>query len=260
MTYSQADITVPYAVANFAEIRHKGYYYVDKTNYIPLLERYKAPVFLRPRRFGKSLLVSMLAHYYDRNMATQFKDLFGGTWIGEHPTNEHNQYLVVRYDFSTTSVASKKALDSSFDHVAALLASMPRLLLKFVVWFLKTLDYFGLLPAFLTDLSPFHGTVIFTSMGSLGIPPIVHHLYNFGNLPVFVAFGRKYRKVELDLQGKPVTRRYVDFVMNTDERIVDGFYYATVMKYFEKLLREPEQLDLPPEPKSRYLLMILGRL
>ena len=47
MTYSQADITVPYAVANFAEIRHKGYYYVDKTNYIPLLERYKAPVFLR---------------------------------------------------------------------------------------------------------------------------------------------------------------------------------------------------------------------
>ena len=48
MTYSQADITVPYAVANFAEIRHKGYYYVDKTNYIPLLERYKAPVFLRP--------------------------------------------------------------------------------------------------------------------------------------------------------------------------------------------------------------------
>ena len=142
-------------------------------------------------------------------------------------------------------------LDSSFDHVAALLASMPRLLLKFVVWFLKTLDYFGMLPTFLTDLSPFHGTVIFTSMGSLGIPPIVHHLYNFGNLPVFVAFGRKYRKVELDLQGKPVTRRYVDFVMNTDERIVDGFYYATVMKYFEKLLREPEQLDLPPEEVIR---------
>lgn len=60
MTYSQADITVPYAVANFAEIRHKGYYYVDKTNYIPLLERYKAPVFLRPRRFGKSLLISFM--------------------------------------------------------------------------------------------------------------------------------------------------------------------------------------------------------
>ena len=55
----------------------------------------------------------------------------------------------------------------------------------------------------------------------------------------------------IDLQGKSVTRRYVDFVMNTDERIVDGFYYATVMKYFEKLLREPEQLDLPPEEVLR---------
>ena len=95
MTYSQADITVPYAVANFAEIRHKGYYYVDKTNYIPLLERYKAPVFLRPRRFGKSLLVSMLAHYYDRNMATQFKELFGGTWIGEQE-GRHREELQCR--------------------------------------------------------------------------------------------------------------------------------------------------------------------
>lgn len=138
-------------------------------------------------------------------------------------------------------------LDSSFDHVAALLASLPGLLLKFVVWVLKLMDYFGKLPKFLTELSPFHGSVIFTSMGSLGIPPIVHHLYNFGNLPVFVAFGRKYRKVELDAQGKPVTRRYVDFVMNTDERTVDGFYYATVMKYFHKILRNPEQLDAIPE-------------
>lgn len=138
-------------------------------------------------------------------------------------------------------------LDSNFDQVAALLASIPGLLLKFVVWILKVLDYFGKLPQFLTELSPFHGSIIFTSMGSLGIPPIVHHLYNFGNLPVFVAFGRKYRRVELDVQGNPVTRRYVDFVMNTDERTVDGFYYAAVMKHFHKILRQPEQLDEAPE-------------
>ena len=54
-------ITIPYAVADFAEIRERGFYYVDKTRFIPYLERYKAPVLLRPRRFGKSLLVSMLA-------------------------------------------------------------------------------------------------------------------------------------------------------------------------------------------------------
>lgn len=137
-------------------------------------------------------------------------------------------------------------LDSSFDKLAGLLASIPGLFLKFTVWCLKVCDYFGLLPSFLTELSPFHGSVIFTSMGSLGIPPIVHHLYNFGNLPVFLAFGRKYRKTELDSEGKPITHRYVDFVLNTDERTVDGFYYAAVLKQFHKVLRHPEQLDHPP--------------
>ena len=63
----QADITIPYAIADFAILRECGYYYVDKTQYIPLLERYKAPVFLRPRRFGKSLFISTLAYYYDIN-------------------------------------------------------------------------------------------------------------------------------------------------------------------------------------------------
>ena len=68
----QASITIPYAVANYAEMRDRGFYYVDKTDYIPRLEAYKAPVFLRPRRFGKSLLVSTLAHYYDRTLAHRF--------------------------------------------------------------------------------------------------------------------------------------------------------------------------------------------
>ena len=93
-------LTIPYAVANFAEMRERGFYYVDKTQFIPSLEHYNAPVFLRPRRFGKSLLVSTLAHYYDRSKASRFEELFSGTYIGENPTAEHNQYMVVRYDFS----------------------------------------------------------------------------------------------------------------------------------------------------------------
>lgn len=142
-------------------------------------------------------------------------------------------------------------LDSSFDHLAGFLAGIPGLLLKFVVWCLKVADYFGKLPLAITELSPMHGSVIFTSMGSLGIPPIVHHLYNFGNLPVFVAFGRKYRKTELTPEGTPVTKRYVDFCMNLDERTVDGFYYASVLKYFHKIMRAPSQLDNPPEEVLR---------
>ncbi len=136
--------------------------------------------------------------------------------------------------------------ESSLDSLIGLLSCIPGLLLKFTVWVLKVMDYFGKLPQFLLELSPFHGSVIFTSMGSLGIPPVTHHLYNFGNLPVFLAFGRKYRKTELNAEGEVVTRRYVDISMNTDERTVDGFYYATVLKYFHKICRNPSQLDNPP--------------
>ncbi len=136
--------------------------------------------------------------------------------------------------------------DSSFDALTGVLSCIPGLLLKFIVWFLKLLDYFGKLPKFLLELSPFHGSVIFTSMGSLGIPPVVHHLYDFGNLPVFMAIGRKYRKTEFNAEGEPVTRRYVDIVLNTDERTTDGFYYAAVLKQFHKIMRDPAQLDLPP--------------
>jgi hypothetical protein len=69
------------------------------------LERYTAPVFLRPRRFGKSLLVSTLAYYYDINAADRFEALFGGTYIGNNPTDEHNKYMVLRFDFSAMMMA-----------------------------------------------------------------------------------------------------------------------------------------------------------
>lgn len=178
-----------------------------------------------------------------KDMSTEASD----TMIKLHLTQTDTSKEVYEKFNKVYEEVKNTPLDSSFDHVASLLASLPGLLLKFVVWFLKVMDYFGKIPKFLLEVSPFHASVIFTSMGSLGIPPIMHHLYDFGNLPVFVAFGRKYRKVELDLTGKPVTHRYVDFVLNCDERTVDGFYYATVLKYFQKLLRNPEVLDEQPE-------------
>ena len=138
-------------------------------------------------------------------------------------------------------------LDSSFDNVAHLLTLIPGVFLKFTVWLLKTMDYFGLLPKFLLEVSPFHGSVFFTSMGSLGIPPIYHHLYNFGNMPLFGAFGCKRTKMEVAEDGTLTVKKYVDVKFTTDERIVDGFYYATFFKAFKRILRHPETLELPPE-------------
>ena len=139
------------------------------------------------------------------------------------------------------------ALDSNFDATAGALNLIPGVFLKFAVWLLKLLDYFGLLPKFLLEVSPFHGSLFFTSMGSLGIPPIYHHLYDFGNLPVFGSFGMKRRAYEVTEDGSVVQKKYVDVKFTLDERIVDGFYYAAFFKHYKRILQHPEILDNPPE-------------
>ena len=138
-------------------------------------------------------------------------------------------------------------LDSNFDNTAGALMLIPGVFLKFVVWLLRTMDYFGLLPKFLLEVSPFHGSLFFTSMGSLGIPPIYHHLYDFGNLPVFGSFGCKRRTLEVEEDGSVVQRKYVDVKFCLDERIVDGYYYAAFFKHYKRILAHPEVLDQPPE-------------
>ena len=144
-------------------------------------------------------------------------------------------------------VKKTQELDSSLDGLIGLLNLIPGLFLKFTVWLLKLLDYFGMLPKFLLELSPFHGSLFFTSMGSLGIPPIYHHLYDFGNLPVFGAFGCKRRALEVTEDGSVVQKKYVDVKFVLDERIVDGYYYAAFFKHYRMILRHPEWLDQPPE-------------
>ena len=149
------------------------------------------------------------------------------------------------------SVKATKELDSNLDSLIMTLNLIPSVVLKFVVWLLKLLDYFGLLPKFLLELSPFHGSLFFTSMGSLGIPPIYHHLYDFGNLPAFGAFGCKRRALEVQEDGSVVQKKYIDVRFVLDERICDGFYYATFFKHYRRILRNPEILDNPPDEVVR---------
>ena len=144
------------------------------------------------------------------------------------------------------SVKATQELDSNLDNLIGYLNLIPSVVLKFVVWLLKLLDYFGLLPKFLLELSPFHGSLFFTSMGSLGIKPIYHHLYDFGNLPVFGAFGCKRRAIEVQEDGSIVQKKYIDVKFVLDERIVDGYYYAAFFKHYRSILRHPEILDNPP--------------
>lgn len=137
--------------------------------------------------------------------------------------------------------------ESGFDTTARILTYIPGVFLRFTVGFLRFVDYFGLIPRPLTHISPFHGSLAITSMGSLGIPPIYHHLYDFGNIPVFISYGAKRKTYELDKDGNSVLKRYIDITVVTDERICDGFYFASALKYMRTIFNNPDILDIPPD-------------
>ncbi|MDR3194152.1 MAG: AAA family ATPase, partial [Tannerella sp.] len=107
---------LPYGNCNFEKIRTENYVYIDKTRFIELLEQENNDnlFFIRPRKFGKSLLFSMLSHYYDINQADRFGTLFGDLYIGKHPTPRRNSYLVLNLDFSGLDTTGEEDFRISF--------------------------------------------------------------------------------------------------------------------------------------------------
>lgn len=136
---------------------------------------------------------------------------------------------------------------NGMDSAARILTFLPSIMLKFTVWFLKVLDYFGLLPRFITKLSPFHSSMFITNLGSLGIPPIFHHLYDFGNIPLFISMGMKRTEYITKKDGSTEKRKFVDVTIVCDERICDGHYYATAFKKLKRLAENAWLLENPPE-------------
>ena len=112
---------VLYANANYEEVVRKNGYFIDKTAYIEKLEKIENPVFLRPRRFGKSLLCRILECYYNINQKDDFERLFGHTYVGQHPTPLRNSFFVLHLDFSVVSPSGNIAdIEKSFNHICNL--------------------------------------------------------------------------------------------------------------------------------------------
>ena len=108
---------IPYGLSDYARLALENYYYVDKTHFIPLIEKAASFFFLiRPRRFGKSLTLSMLESYYDINNANRFEELFGERWIYQHPTALRAKFLILRFNFSAVSSNIDRMLDSFEEH------------------------------------------------------------------------------------------------------------------------------------------------
>jgi len=137
--------------------------------------------------------------------------------------------------------------DNSSDEISKVMSFLPDFLLRFVVKAIMKLDNIGLLPEALTHASPFHTSIFLTNSGSIGIEPIYHHLYEVGNCSMFISIGKKNRDITTQKDGTTKVDKSLTLRMVLDERICDGFYYASSIRLFHKILAHPEQLLLPPD-------------
>ena len=115
---------IPYGIANFVEVAEQNMYYVDKTMYLPLLEKQPRNLFfIRPRRFGKSIFLSMLRAYYDIAQKEKFQKRFGNLWIGSRPTPLQGKFQVVYLDFSRASGGSG-SLEENFNNYCGMVMDL----------------------------------------------------------------------------------------------------------------------------------------
>ncbi|GIV44368.1 MAG: hypothetical protein KatS3mg035_1491 [Bacteroidia bacterium] len=107
----------PYGISNFEKLSANNYVFVDKTNYIEKLEglEFNYVSFLRPRRFGKSLWLSILEYYYDINQKHKFEKLFGKYYIGQNPTPLRSSYRILKFDFSGIDTSTKESTKQGFN-------------------------------------------------------------------------------------------------------------------------------------------------
>ena len=115
------NLKMPYGISNYEKIVNNGYYYVDKTVYIEKLENLPETniMFLRPRKFGKTLFTSVIENYYDKNKADKFNKLYGNTYIGKNPTKLKNSYCILRFNFSGIDTSTNEATIKGFKNEVA---------------------------------------------------------------------------------------------------------------------------------------------
>ena len=155
-----------------------------------------------------------------------------------------NENIFEIKDRLDTAIEQNKELENSnkTDKLVAVLNIIPSGLIRAVVKFLMLLDKYGIMPRKIIDASPFHTSVFITNVGSLGIDSIYHHIYNFGTTSMFFSMGKKkksyiYEDDEIK-EEKCITLAFVG-----DERICDGYYYASSFKLLSKYLKKPELLE-----------------
>ena len=136
--------------------------------------------------------------------------------------------------------------ENSTDMIASILNRCPAWIIRAFVNFITFMDNHNLMTNFINKVSPFHNSFYITDVGSLGIEPIYHHIYNFGTTSVFIALGKKQHIPVAAPDGTVTVKKVVRLRMVLDERICDGQYYAESFRMFRRLLKKPELLEVSP--------------
>ena len=161
-----------------------------------------------------------------------------------------NETLMEVREKLQSEIAKNKQVEmqNDTDKTVKALTSVPTFLIKAAMNIIRFLDIYGMLPKFLIHVSPFHTSAFLTNVGSLGIDAIYHHLYNFGTTSMFFAMGRK-KKTYVYIDDELVEKRCISIAFVGDERICDGYYYASSFKQLSKYLAKPALLENPCEKK-----------
>lgn len=155
-----------------------------------------------------------------------------------------NENIIEIKDKLDKVISENKEYDTSnnTDSLVETLAKIPTCIVKIAVNILMWMDKHGIMPKAVISASPFHTSVFLTNVGSLGIDSIYHHIYNFGTTSLFFAMGKKKKSYVYEddeiRQEKCITIAFVG-----DERICDGYYYASSFKQLQKILKHPEVLE-----------------
>lgn len=137
---------------------------------------------------------------------------------------------------------------STSDLEMDLVFKLPNFMVSFFTWMLRTLNHFGLLPKALIDGDELYGSLFIANLGSIGLQPAYHHLYNWGDIPIFMALGSNEPRMMLDERGRPAVKDMMTIRYSFDERINDGFYGIQALELLKELVENPE-LDISQEKK-----------
>jgi len=176
------------------------------------------------------------------------------SFVIKKKVNEHSSETTVKLSFNPEDTVfdvfekvsyeiqnnKDEKVKNSVDHLTRLFMLCPGFIVKLAISLLQSLDNRGLMPKALNRISPLHTSVFVTNVASLGIQPIYHHLYEVGTASIFIAFGTKQKHG--DSEGKFIPLKIV-----ADERIADGYAFASAFKLFKSIFKHPERLDNKPE-------------